>query len=105
MSYTITIENKLETSEHDFQCRAYKNYIETKEDYKEKKHYFIFLAKNKPEDFPDEEIVSEKNNIYEGYKFIDYNKIRKILENSIGKFDFDKDDEESKSDIKTEVVE
>ncbi len=71
--FTITIENKIDTGEHDFQCIAYRNYIEKA--YKGKKHYYVFLGKEKPEDFNSD----KEDGLYPEYVFIDYKMIREIL--------------------------
>lgn len=73
--FTITIENKIDSDEHDFQCIAYRNYIE-KEAYKGKKnHYYVYLAKEKPSDFNSD----IESGIYPGYVCIKYKQIRDIL--------------------------
>lgn len=75
--FTITIENKIDSDEHDFQCIAYHNYIEKV--YKgKKKHYYVFLGKEKPEDFNSD----KEDGLYPEYVFIDYKMIREILVDS-----------------------
>lgn len=76
--FTLTIENKIDTGEHDFQCIAYRNYMLTNEDYKGKKHYFVFLGKRKPDDFL-EESTDKDNGLYPEYVFMDYKMVRDIL--------------------------
>ncbi len=75
-NFTLTIENKIDTGEHDYQCRAYRNYVLNKYNTK-KEHYFVYLAKRKPEDF---DISDDLNGIYPEYRFIDYRRIKEILE-------------------------
>ena len=76
-NFTITIENKIDSDEHDFQCIAYHNYIEKA--YKgKKKHYYVFLGKEKPEDFNSD----KEDGLYPEYVFIDYKMIREILVDS-----------------------
>lgn len=81
-NFTLTIENKIDSDEHDFQCVAYRNYMlhnkECNEKYEDKKHYFVFLAKSKPHDF--DEGRDEENGRYPGYVFMDYKMIVEILE-------------------------
>ena len=76
--FTLTIENKIDTGEHDFQCIAYRNYMLTNKDYKGKKHYFVFLGKRKPDDFL-EESTDKDNGLYPEYVFMDYKMVRDIL--------------------------
>ncbi len=78
--FTITIENKIDSDEHDFQCIAYRNYVE--KTYSGKKHYYVYLAKEKPSDFNSD----IKSGIYPGYVCIKYKQIRDIL-NTIKNFD------------------
>lgn len=78
--FTITIENKIDSDEHDFQCIAYRNYVE--KTYSGKKHYYVYLAKEKPSDFNSD----IKSGIYPGYVCIKYKQIRDIL-NKIKNFD------------------
>ena len=87
-NFTITIENKIYTGEHDFQCVAYRNYMLRNEKYgrDKKKHYFVYLAPDKPDDFDDECDLSVLNDEprcllrYPGYVFMDYQFIADILE-------------------------
>jgi|GEM_PF-6146805 len=76
--FTLTIENKIDTGEHDFQCIAYRNYMLKNKDYKGKKHYFVFLGKRKPDDFL-EESTDKDNGLYPEYVFMDYKMVRDIL--------------------------
>lgn len=78
--FTITIENKIDSDEHDFQCIAYRNYVE--KTYSGKKHYYVYLAKEKPSDFNSD----IESGIYPGYVCIKYKQIRDIL-NKIKNFD------------------
>lgn len=78
--FTITIENKIDSDEHDFQCIAYRNYVENT--YSGKKHYYVYLAKEKPSDFNSD----IESGIYPGYVCIKYKQIRDIL-NKIKNFD------------------
>ena len=71
--YTLTIENKVDTGEHDLQCVAYRNYMEHK--YGDKKNIFVFLAKKKPEHFNP---TDEDSRFYK-YIFVDYSQIKTIL--------------------------
>lgn len=86
--FTITIENKIDSDEHDFQCIAYRNYVE--KTYSGKKHYYVYLAKEKPSDFNSD----IESGIYPGYVCIKYKQIRDIL-NTIKNFD-DFDDYQNK---------
>lgn len=79
-NFTITIENKIDSDEHDFQCIAYRNYVENT--YSGKKHYYVYLAKEKPSDFNSD----IESGIYPGYVCIKYKQIRDIL-NKIKNFD------------------
>lgn len=83
--FTITIENKIDSGEHDFQCIAYRNYVENKEEYKGKKHYYVFLGKEIPGDFD----TDVNRGLYPEYVFIKYNQIRDILINPKIEFGFD----------------
>lgn len=74
--FTITIENKIDSDEHDFQCIAYHNYV--KNTYSGKEHYYVYLAKEKPEDFNSD----KEDGLYPEYVFIDYKMIREILVDS-----------------------
>jgi len=78
--FTITIENKIDSDEHDFQCIAYRNYVE--KIYSGKKHYYVYLAKEKPSYFNSD----IKSGIFPGYVCIKYKQIRDIL-NTIKNFD------------------
>ncbi|MGN0682119.1 MAG: PD-(D/E)XK nuclease family protein [Oscillospiraceae bacterium] len=74
-NFTMTIENKIDSLEHDFQCIAYRNYMEC--NYKEKKtKFFVFLTKaEKTEGFePD----NPKNKFYK-YIYVNYAKVKDIL--------------------------
>lgn len=75
--FTLTIENKIDTGEHDFQCIAYRNYMLTNYENK-KQHYFVFLGKRKPDDFL-EESTDKDNGLYPEYVFMDYKMVRDIL--------------------------
>ena len=81
-TFTLTIENKIDTGEHSLQCVAYRNYMlnnpDKIRDYKDKDHYFVLLAKDKPKDF-NKEGTDETTGRYPGYVYMDYNMIRKIL--------------------------
>ncbi len=52
-NYSITIENKVDTGEHNDQCISYYNYMKDKDgEYKNiNNKFFIFLAKEVPHDF------------------------------------------------------
>lgn len=54
-TFTITIENKVDSDEHDDQCVSYYNYMMDSEgEYKhikDENKYFVFLAKNDPKRF------------------------------------------------------
>ena len=60
--YTLTIENKVKAPEHDYQCIAYRNYMEYS--YGDKKNFFFFFSKEKPEYY------NEKNPESKYYKYI-----------------------------------
>lgn len=85
-NFTCTIENKYGSTVHDNQCQNYRDYIEKK--YNGKKNYFVFLDIYKPDDFDE-----KHDELYADYKFIDYKRIKEILEglldtmpdNSLGK--------------------
>lgn len=79
--YTITIENKVDSSEHDFQCRAYRNYIN--QEYKDYNNFFVYLAKQKPENF---DKSNHEEGLYPEYRYIGYETVRKILESMRSKF-------------------
>ena len=83
--FTITIENKIDSGEHDFQCIAYRNYVENKEEYIGKKHYYVFLGKEIPVDFD----TDVNRGLYPEYVFIKYTQIRDILLNPEKDFCFD----------------
>ena len=96
--FTITIENKIDSDEHDFQCIAYRNYIEKA--YKgEKKHYYVFLGKEKPEDFNSD----IESGIYPGYVCIKYKQIRDIL-NRIKTKNFDEYQNKIFEDYQIKIV-
>lgn len=80
-NFTITIENKYGTGEHDGQLKAYKEWVNDKsKQEKDQKNFFIYLDLYKPKDFDDEhyEEPKEKNPYYE-YKFLSYEIIKEIL--------------------------
>lgn len=74
-SYTLTIENKVDSEQHDNQCIAYRHYMNHCETYQGKKHYYVFLAPEEPEDF--------KSEIYKDYSFINYESIVEILDSML----------------------
>ena len=76
-SFTLTIENKIDSEEHDNQCIAYRNYVE--KTYSSKEHFYVYLAKD-PSDF-NSDINQEK---FPGYVFIDYKQIRDKLNLILG---------------------
>ena len=47
--------------------------------FKGKKHYYVYLAKKRPDDFPTEEQISDPDSVYPGYRFIDYKEVKKLL--------------------------
>ena len=81
--YTVTIENKIEAGEHDYQCIAYRNYMLANKDYKNKpNHFFVFLAKKVPEDFDEKNGSCDlERGVYPGYKLVKYEAIKNLLEN------------------------
>lgn len=70
-TYSITIENKIDTGEHNDQCLSYYNYMMDPEGkYKEiKNKYFVFLAKNDIENFEERGGLIRK----QGEDIIEYN--------------------------------
>ncbi|MCQ2522204.1 MAG: PD-(D/E)XK nuclease family protein [Lachnospiraceae bacterium] len=89
--FTITIENKFGSGEHDWQCQRYRHYINAKYPYPEYDNYFVFLDINEPANWWLGEQKDIKNLRYEGYELIDYEKVRNILETLIK----DKEDNEA----------
>lgn len=73
-SFTLTVENKVDSGEHSFQCIAYRNYMQNDSRYREKKHYYYLLAKEKPVPFD-----NSADGVYPGYRFTDYSTIQTIL--------------------------
>ena len=116
-TYTITIENKVDTDQHDDQCISYYNYMrDTKGKYSyidNKNKFFVFLAKNVDEDqfvklggiIPrvknSEVSLSEYNDLYSknrtkmvyfNYRLVKYNEIReRILINDRFKKEYEED--------------
>lgn len=78
-TFTLTIENEIDTGEHSLQCVAYRNFMLNSSAYNDKgqDHYFVLLAKDKPDDF--DKGTNETTGRYPGYVYMDYNMIRKIL--------------------------
>ena len=88
--FTCTIENKYGSSEHNKQCLDYREYIEGRKNSRDKpnggkypvkdgwKNYFVFLDIVPPENFEE-----EHTDTYGDYVFIDYQTIKKILEELI----------------------
>lgn len=74
-NFTITIENKYGTGEHDGQLKAYKDWVNTNYNNKNYTNFFIYIDLYKPNDFDDE----NKTNPYLGYKYIGYNSIKDLL--------------------------
>ena len=74
-TFTLTIENKIDTGEHSLQCIAYRNYILNA--YKDRDHYFVLLAKEKPDDFDNGS--KDTNGRYPEYFYMDYKMIHDIL--------------------------
>ena len=90
VDFTLTIENKVDSSEHDDQCISYYNYmmIDPYGRYKgAKKKHFVFLAKDKPEYFEllgglgASDKCKEAKEFKEGMKYYNYRLItyRQIL--------------------------
>lgn len=75
-TFTLTIENKIDTGEHSLQCIAYRNYMLNDPAYKDKAHYFLLLAKEMPDDFVNGRGPDGR---YPGYHFMNYETIRDIL--------------------------
>ena len=78
--FTITIENKYGSGEHDWQCQRYrfdrnKNYSKD-EGYT---NYFVFLDIEEPDNWWIGKNSEYENLRYEGYKLITYDDVRKIL--------------------------
>ena len=71
-TYTLTIENKVDSGQHDNQCIAYRHFMETDEAYRDLTHCFVFLAPRKPEDF-------DSSCAYQKYHFVDYEAIKDVL--------------------------
>ena len=91
-NFTITIENKIDSGEHDDQCISYYNYMLTNNEYEGKDKYFVFLAKNKPKYFdvlggidPLVEYKIKNNSDYQvgmkyfNYRLITYRQLSEIL--------------------------
>lgn len=95
--FTITIENKIDSDEHDFQCIAYRNYVENT--YSGKEHYYVYLAKEKPSDFNSD----IESGIYPGYVCIKYKQIRDIL-NRIKTKNFDEYQNKIFEDYQIKIV-
>ena len=95
--FTITIENKIDSDEHDFQCIAYRNYV--KNTYSGKEHYYVYLAKEKPSDFNSD----IESGIYPGYVCIKYKQIRDIL-NRIKTKNFDEYQNKIFEDYQIKIV-
>ena len=90
VDFSLTIENKVDSSEHDDQCISYYNYmmIDPYGRYKgAKKKHFVFLAKDKPEYFEllgglgASDKCKEAKEFKEGMKYYNYRLItyRQIL--------------------------
>lgn len=79
--FTITIENKFGSGEHDWQCQRYRHYINTM--YPNFDNYFVFLDIKTPGNWWLGEHRNIKNLRYDGYELIDYKTVRDILENQI----------------------
>lgn len=79
-TFTITVENKVYARHHDFQCRAYYNYMSNCEKYKEKKHYYVYLGMEKPEEkgIGFDELTGTKS-VFPEYIYVDYEDIKEIL--------------------------
>lgn len=76
-NFLCVIENKYGSCEHDEQCKHYKNFIYSNENYKNiPNKYFVFLDI----EMPDEKILNE---VLEDYYPITYRKIYSILKNII----------------------
>ena len=91
-TYTLTIENKVYSDQHDNQCIAYRHYMENCETYRGKSHHYVFLAPEKPEDFERPDTYT-----YEKYHFLDYETIVKILRSML-------ENGEWKEDFRAEIV-
>ena len=91
-TYTLTIENKVYSDQHDNQCIAYRHYMENCETYRGKSHHYVFLAPEKPEDFERSDTYT-----YEEYQFLDYETIVKILRSML-------ENGEWKEDLRAEIV-
>ena len=91
-TYTLTIENKVYSDQHDNQCIAYRHYMEKCETYRGKHHHYVFLAPEKPEDFERSDTYT-----YKGYSFLDYETIVKILRSML-------ENGEWKDDLRAEIV-
>lgn len=81
-NFTITIENKYGSCEHDGQLKDYKERVKGK--YPKKKNYFIYLDLYKPKDF------DKNNSPYSDYKFLSYKDIYEILNEILKKRTNDK---------------
>lgn len=76
-NFLCVIENKYGSCEHDEQCKHYKNFIYSNENYKNiPNKYFVFLDI----EMPDEKILNE---VLKDYYPITYRKIYSILKNII----------------------
>ena len=76
-NFTITIENKYGSSEHDWQCQRYRHYINNK--FKGFDNYFVFLDIQTPTNWFIGKDSKIKNLKYEEYELITYKEVRDIL--------------------------
>ena len=75
--FTITIENKYGSGEHDWQCQRYR--FDRDKNYSKYTNYYIFLDIEEPDDWRIGKNSENENLRYAGYKLITYDDVRKIL--------------------------
>lgn len=82
-NFTITIENKYGSTEHDWQCQRYRYYINNR--FEGCENYFVFLDIKKPDNWDIGKDSTIKNLKYEGYELITYRDVRDILKELVSK--------------------
>lgn len=82
-NFTITIENKYGSTEHDWQCQRYRHYINNQ--YGDFDNYFVFLDIKEPDNWYIGKDSKTKNLKYDGYELITYRAVRDILKELVSK--------------------